>query len=302
MLLSSCDAQTAGFKNGFDLSNAIIPTNEILSGGPPKDGIPAINEPKFVSQKEAGFLSSKDRILGLMMDGVAKAYPIKILNWHEIVNDTINAIPFAVTYCPLCGTGIAFSSRVKGMTLKFGVSGLLYNSDVLLYDQKTQSLWSQILGKGVTGELVNTKLNSIPLTHTTWGHWKEKHSGTLVLSTETGFSRNYERNPYEGYNKSRRLYFEVSAQAPESYHPKEIVLGLDAGGIYKAYPFVELNKNGQAEFIEVVNDRSFTISWDSEHQSGIIADEEGKIIPVVQGFWFAWFAFHPDTIVYKAGN
>ena len=184
---------SAGSKNGFDISNASIPADQILAGGPPKDGIPALSDPKLLNAVDASYLQPNDRVIGVELDGTARAYPIAILNWHEIVNDEINNQKYAVTYCPLCGTGVAFRSDVAGNITEFGVSGLLYNSDVLLYDKKTESLWSQIMGEAVAGKLLGEKLNPIPISHTTWRDWLARHPDTKVLSTETGYSRDYDR-------------------------------------------------------------------------------------------------------------
>ena len=300
LMLFSSAVSAVERKNGFDVSNALIDVDEILSGGPKKDGIPAIDKPKFVAAKRADFLSPKERVLGLVIDGVAKAYPIKILNWHEIVNDRIHNSSFVVTYCPLCGTGVAFWSNIRGLQLKFGVSGLLYNSDVLFYDRQTESLWSQIAAKAVSGKLAGAELQQLVLVHTTWSDWLEKHPRTLVLSTRTGYLRSYNSNPYAGYEQSRKLYFQVNHKAPKTYHPKERVLGLNASGIYKAYPFVELNKHGVSQFVDVVNEQSFTILWNREHQSGRIMDSDNNEVPLMQAFWFAWFGFHPETEVFQA--
>ncbi|MFU8817641.1 MAG: DUF3179 domain-containing (seleno)protein, partial [Pseudomonadales bacterium] len=165
--------------NGFDLSDALIPVRAIESGGPPRDGIPAINQPKFVAAPEAGFLDDDDRILGVAINGQPKAYPISILNWHEVVNDSSGSQYFVVTYCPLCGTGMVFASNAGDGALIFGVSGLLYNSDVLLFDRNTESLWSQILGKAVSGPLRGEPLPQLPAFHTTWADWRERHPQTL---------------------------------------------------------------------------------------------------------------------------
>lgn len=292
---------SAGPKNGFDVSNASIPVDEILAGGPPKDGIPALSDPKLLDAVDASYLQPDDRVIGIELDGIARAYPIAILNWHEIVNDEINNNKFAVTYCPLCGTGVAFHANVAGEITEFGVSGLLYNSDVLLYDRNTESLWSQIMGEAVAGKLVGEKLNPIPVNHTTWRDWLAQHPDTRVLSTETGFFRDYDRNPYQGYEQSRQLYFGVNNRAPDNYHPKEQVVGLEFDGVYKAYPFVELEKNGQPRFKDTVNGISVTIEWDSTNQSVVLSDAKGVRIAGIQGFWFAWFAFHPDTLVFQAG-
>jgi len=130
--------------NGFDLRDALVPPQAIEAGGPPRDGIPAIDEPRFVEAAHAG-LTDRDRVLGLALGADARAYPVRILNWHEVVNDRVDGQPVAITYCPLCGTGMAFDARIDGQATRFGVSGLLYNSDVLLFDRRTESLWSQIV-------------------------------------------------------------------------------------------------------------------------------------------------------------
>lgn len=289
----------AATNNGFDLTNATIPQDQILGGGPSKDGIPAIFEPKLIAAKSASYLKSDDRVIGVELDGISRAYPISILNWHEIVNDKINQYSFAVTYCPLCGTGVAFYSTLRGNNAQFGVSGLLYNSDVLLYDRETESLWSQILGEAISGELVGEKLKAIPISHTTWRDWLKQHPDTTVLSDDTGFSRDYSRNPYQGYEKTRALYFQVNNTAPATYHPKEEVIGVELEGVFKAYPFVELDKQGLSKFDDTVKGTLITIVWDSVNRSVKLYDENGDRIAGVQGFWFAWFAFHPDTLVFK---
>lgn len=166
-------AAGASLLNGFDLQGALVPAEAILPGGPPRDGIPAIDRPRFVDAARSG-LAPKDRVLGLRLGREARAYPVRILNWHESVNDRVDGRPVAVTYCPLCGSGVAFDARVAGQEASFGVSGLLYNSDVLLYDRGTQSLWSQIMGRAISGPLKGTPLVSLPLTHTSWTDWRER--------------------------------------------------------------------------------------------------------------------------------
>ena len=286
-------------KNGFDLKNSLIPHQQILRGGPPRDGIPSLDSPKFLTSKESNFLHAEDRILGIVIDQQARAYPIKILNWHELVNDQIGGQSFMITYCPLCGSGVAFSSQVKGEKLVFGVSGLLYNSDVLLYDRSTDSLWSQILRKGVSGKFSGVQLKQLPLAHTTWKAWKKKYPDTRVLSTQTGFSRNYNSNPYQGYEKSRQLYFNVNQKAPELYHPKEQVIGIEINDVFKAYPFVELNKSDQSIIHDVIGNQKISVHWDQSNQSGTVLDAKGIEIPTIQLFWFAWYAFHPETLIFQ---
>ena len=295
-------AASAGPTNGFDLSNSILPQQQIHHGGPARDGIPALSDPTLISAAQADYLGDDDRVVGITLKGQSRAYPIAILNWHEIVNDEIGAQRIAVTYCPLCGTAVVFDASIDGIATDFGVSGLLYNSDVLLYDRDTESLWSQIMGQSIAGVRVGKLLTALPISHTTWGDWRGKHPQTQVLSDDTGYSREYQRNPYDGYEKSRATYFSVNNEAPDNFHPKEIVAGLGIDGVYKAYPFIELDKNGRAHFEDSINGVTLSFSWDSANRNVTITDIDGNPVPAIQGFWFAWFAFHPQTQVFKASE
>lgn len=301
-LIATAYVSFASPHNGFDLSNTLIDADKILSGGPAKDGIPAIDKPIFMPVAVASHLKPDDRILGIKINGVSKAYPIAILNWHELVNDEVAGQRFIISYCPLCGTGVAFSSRVKDSDLNFGVSGLLYNSDVLLYDRQTESLWSQILGKAVSGDFIGQKLIKLPLTHTSWSDWKASHPQSQVLTEQTGHSRDYRRNPYSGYEKSRALYFQVTDKAPDWFHPKERVLGLEVDDRFKAYPFSEIDKAGKTSLDDRFAGQNIKIHWDKNNQSASLSDASGKQIAAIEGFWFAWFAFHPNTEVFRAGE
>jgi len=293
-VMKSCFSQE---KKGFDLSNTSIPINEIKDGGPGKDGIPSIDAPKFLKGSET-LLDRNARILGVYENGIAKAYPINILNYHEIVNDHFGNQPVVITFCPLCGSGIAFDALVNGKPKTFGVSGLLYNSDVLLYDRETESLWSQLKYQAVAGPLVGESLKMLNTANTTWKSWKEKYPNTLVLSEETGFKRDYSRNPYPGYEDSPALYFSVSDQDTR-FHPKETVIGVEINGKFKAYPFSELEKLKGKELKDSFQGKDLIIKYKPSSKSAEIFDAEANPIPAVTNFWFAWFAFHPDTEVYQ---
>ena len=285
-------------KNGFDLANSIIPVKQILSGGPPRDGIPSIDKPKFVEANKADYLKSKDRVIGIIVDGEARAYPIRILNWHEIVNDKIKGKSVAVTFCPLCGSGIVYAADFNNKPHRFGVSGLLYNSDVLLYDRETETLWSQILSKGISGKLVNQKLEIIPSSHTSWSAWKNRYPKTKVLSTDTGFRRDYNRTPYGSYTKNTSIYFPIEFKS-KKYHPKERVLGITINGKSKVYPFSELSKLDKNTLKDKFEGEKLHLEFDSENRDGVIKDDTGKILASVNTFWFAWYAFHPKAVIYK---
>ncbi len=288
--------------NGFDLDGASIPAREITSGGPPRDGIPALNDPMFVAAEAASFMRGDDRVLGVVIGGVARAYPIKILNWHEIVNDRIGQQFLVVTYCPLCGSGMVFASNVQSGRLQFGVSGLLYNSDVLMFDRNTESLWSQLMGESVAGKLKGTPLPQLPALHTTWANWRNVHPNTEVLSIDTGYQRNYEKSPYLDYTRTRKLYFGVSHKAPTTYHAKELVLGIVVNDLSKAYPFSELRKAGRTEFADKIGTETIQVFWDNASETAYATDQRGKILTTTVAYWFAWYAFHPQTDTFTAAS
>ncbi len=287
-------------KNGFDLSGSSVPVDEIFPGGPPRDGIPAIDKPQFMPIDDVGWLQDDDRVLGIDYGGEAKAYPIAILNWHEVVNDRIGQEDVAVTFCPLCGTGMAFKARVGGETKRFGVSGLLYNSDVLLYDRETDSLWSQIARQAISGPLKGQHLEMIAVTHTTWQDWKKRYPDSLVLARDTGHRRDYGQDPYENYKENTAILFPV-ANTDARYHPKEQVIGLELQGQFKAYPFVELAQS-KMPLRDQLAGQKITIDYDMTHGTGRVLGADGMEIPSVIGFWFAWAAFHPDTLIYSANE
>ena len=293
-ILTAPALHAAESRNGFDYSDASVPTDEIVWGGVPRDGIPSIHEPKFVAADEADFLRSKDRVLGVVRNGIAKAYPIKILDRHEVVNDKFEDESIVVTYCPLCFTGMAFTVQFGDIDLKFGVSGLLYNSDVLLYDYRTGSLWSQLLSTAISGPLKGYTIPAIPTANTTWRDWQLRHPDTLVLSTDTGFPFKYRGSPYDEYRRNSRLMFPVATYS-KAYRRKELVLGITIGDVQKAYPFKELRKHGESSFADSFGGTELTIEWQEEDKYARAIDSNGEEIPTVIVYWFAWFAFHPDT-------
>lgn len=299
-LLVAVIAYALGLENnGFDLSDSLVPADQIHLGGPPRDGIPAIDNPRFIAADKAAFLQPGDRVLGITYGGQSKAYPVKILNWHEVVNDRFGDQAVALTYCPLCGTGVAFATGSGGQERHFGVSGLLYNSDVLLYDRKTESLWSQLMAQAISGPLKGERLQMVAMEHMTWQGWSARYPDTLVLSTDTGFDRDYEQSPYAGYADEADLYFPVNARS-RRYHPKERVLGVELNGQFKAYPYVELAQMSSGEVAEQLAGQKITVHFDAESQSARAFDESGRLLPAVSSFWFAWYAFHPETAVFQA--
>lgn len=283
--------------NGFELKGALIPVREILPGGPPRDGIASIDRPRFKHISGFKEFGNNSQVLGVYYNGVAKAYPINIMDWHEIVNDNFAGKPVAVTYCPLCGSGVAFNANVaQGKSTEFGVSGLLYNSDVLLYDRATESLWSQIMGKAVSGPLKGQELELILTKRMTLRAWRQLYPGTQVLTTETGYNRNYQQTPYGNYAFENRTYFPV-AHTDDTYHKKEWVIGVENNGAFKAYSLKRLAKLPQQEMTDKIGGETFTITWDKKAEHVTVTNAQGQEITSIQMFWFAWVAFHPQTEV-----
>lgn len=296
LLVAAASFAHADSLNGFDLRDTLVARKLIRSGGPPRDGIPSIDSPRFVSADDADHLSDTDRVLGVVIDGITKAYPIKILNYHEIVNDQFGDAPVAVTFCPLCGTGIVFDARIDGQARQFGVSGLLYNSDVLMYDRQSESLWSQILAQAISGPARGRYLRALPARHTTWANWRQHHPETLVLDEPRRFQRNYDVDPYLGYADSKRLWAPV-AHKDRRYPRKSVVVGVVVNGAAHAWPFAELPDDGQV-VADTVGGQPVSLHYDSATRSAAVLDADGREIPSFTAFWFAWVAFHPDTGVY----
>ena len=280
---------------GFDVSNATIPVNRILSGGVGRDQIPSIDNPKFLSTGQVHFLRDLDLVVSVTSGETTRAYPLRILNLHEIVNDSIAGEHIAVTYCPLCGTAMVFDRKFGDEVKTFGVSGLLYNSDVLMYDRESESLWSQLAVESVAGTMVGTPLNWRASAVMKWKAWKERYPAGEVLSTDTGFRRDYNRNPYAEYMQSTNTMFPVPTLRRDL--PKKTwVMGLLVDGKAKAYQLAYLPQDEVLS--DTVNGRDILIHLDGESMEfqAEYADTREKI-PAVMVYWFAWQGFYPDTEV-----
>jgi len=295
------DLVQAQTKNGFDLSRASINPKQILSGGPDRDGIPAIDHPEFIPVKEVDYLRDKDIVIGLVRGNIAHAYPTRILIWHEIVNDVIANDAVAITYCPLCGTAMVFDRTIDGKTRTFGVSGLLYQSDVLMYDRESESLWSQLARQAVSGPAVGQKLNWLPSQYMTWKAWHRKYPDSLVLSLNTGYRRNYQAEAYASYFASDNTMFPVPYSRTE-LAKKAWVLGIIVNGKAKAYAIDDLSakhRHGENVISDTINRTTLTVRYDAAKKSPHVTGPDGKTIPAVITFWFAWQAFYPDTQLWK---
>ena len=280
-----------------DGTKYVVDPKKLLSGGVPKDEIPSIDDPKFVSVEEADkYIQDNELVLALTYKGVKRVYPLQILVWHEIVNDTIEDDPILVTYCPLCGSGIAFERRIDGEEVEFGVSGLLYNSDLVMYDRKTGSYWSQLEGMAIVGELSGTKLKLVPIDTVVWRDWKNEHPNSEVLDQRTGFRRSYGTDPYGGYYEDSYLMFPVENR-DDRIHPKSVIFGVELEGDFKAYQEKDLEELNTIE--DTVKETRIRIE---RNDIGVVTvtnlDTADEIVPH-RAFWFAWYAFHPETLLYS---
>jgi hypothetical protein len=338
---SSTPITTVGNTNSAnDKEKHIVPVDQIVSGGPPPDGIPSIDDPKFISVQEAGkFLDDSDFVLGLNINGDIRAYPLQILVWHEIVNDNVGGIPVAVTYCPLCFTNQVFNRSLDDgqEIVEFGTSGKLYNSNLVMYDRTSKSLWSQAMAEGIVGKYAGTKLERVPFDVAYWKEWKQLYPDSKILSRDTGSNRPYGVDPYGDYYTNSDVLFPLSNK-DNRLGLKEIVVGFENKGQYKAYKLQEIeNKkvindqvNGKPialfslhpfmvrAYDRIVEDGELTLEFEYDADNNRIIDKqtgsewnfEGMAIngqmkgkqltrlPYDEGFWFEWIAFHPKTGLY----
>lgn len=283
----------------FDFSDLQVPRERIRSGGPPKDGIPSLTGPKTAPVSEADFMRPDDRVVGVTVNGESRAYPIKVLNWHECYNDTLGGVPIAVVFCPLCDSVTVVDRRLNGKTYEFGISGLLYNSNVLLYDRQDDALWSQAGLIAISGPNAGRSLTHLDDWQiTTFQRWRDGHPDSTIATLDTGYygPDRYNATAYASYFTTDEVMFPVEP-TDDRFANKYPVIGVRVGEIAKAYPVdaiantpggrVEDTINGQPLILEVTGDPQ-TIRI-------IQAPEDARVIHT---FWFAWYAFHPQTAVY----
>ncbi len=325
-LAMSCSKDEDGQLDG----DWLIPKDEIQDGGPGKDGIPSVDHPNFVNVSQISFLNDDDLIVGVERNGIVHGYPHAILNWHEIINDQISDINIAVVYCPLTGSATVWDRTINGTVTTFGVSGLLYNSNVIPYDRLSQSNWSQMRQESVNGSLIGLKAFSYRVVETTWKSWKKMYPNSLIVSNNTGFNRDYTSYPYGDYitNNSNFLF---SVNPIDSRLPsKERVLGvfgnnmtysielfndsvktiLDGGTIVcgsKNDNFIVAYKNNFNLSFEPIQDSLPIIMKDNEGNrwnvfgEAVSGSRQGKRLEKTESFisyWFAMGAFYPGISIY----
>lgn len=272
---------------------------EILSGGPPKDGIPALSDPSFLNASDEMRLDAREPVITVEIEGaVPRAYPIRYLTWHEIVNDTVGDVPVAVTFCPLCNSGITFDRRVNGQVLDFGVSGKLRHSDMVMYDRQTESWWQQAIGTGIVGELTGIELDTYPSWMESWETFVLRNPDGLVMD-EPEFARSYGTNPYVQYDSSFRPFLYSGEMPPHDIPALARVVRVGE----RAWPMTRLAEEG------TVTEAGVTLTWTAGQASALdsrdigdgkevgnvrVRDDAGNDLAHDVMFAFAYHAFWPD--------
>lgn len=286
-------AETFGFDDGTKKTVAL---EDLHQGCPARDCIPSIDAPRYVTAADASHIADEDIVVALSWMGQYRAFPTRILDRHEIVNDTVAGTPLAITYCPLCGSAVGVRREVGGTITEFGVSGVLYNSDLVLYDRATETLWDQIEATGIVGPLTGERLEFVPVTMTQWSRWRDAHPDTLVLSEDTGFDRDYSTDPYASYRSTEKLMFPVNSESNQLY-PKAVVFGFELDGKAVAYTEELLIKSGGHS--HELGGEAVTVTM---HDDGTVVLEligSGVKFEPIRLFWFAWYTFHPDTALIR---
>lgn len=245
-----------------ELPNALVDPSEVISGGPPPDGIPPLDEPVFRSIEESeDSLEDTEPVIALEIDGDARAYPVDIMIWHEIANDTVGGVPVAVTYCPLCNSAVTYERTVEGIETTFGTSGSLYASALVMYDRATESLWTHLDGRAIAGELAGTQLQAIPSPLLSWADFKAAYPEGTVLSRETGFNRNYGQNPYFGYDDPDTEPFLFLGTPDDRARAKQRVVGVTVGDASTGFALEAVSGGEATATTATVGGTDIVIFW-----------------------------------------
>lgn len=272
--------------------------DQVISGGPPKDGIPALSDPAMIEAAQEDRLTPREPVMTLEMGDPARAYPIRYLMWHEIANDTVAGVPVAVTFCPLCNTAMVFDRRADGRVLEFGVSGKLRFSDMIMFDRQTESWWQQALGQAIVGELTGTQLRQMPSVMESWDEFRARHPDGLVMDQPRA-SRNYGMNPYRAYDSAAQPFLYRGEPPPHGIEPLARVVRVGT----RAWPLERLRQAGELREAGVI------LRWTGGQASALdsarigdgrdvgtvrVTDPQGRAVVHDMPFAFAFHAFHPD--------
>ena len=283
-------------RNGFDVSNASLPGDKIVAGGPARDSIRSVDRPEFADSEAAAlWVAPANAVIGLSLGDVAHAYPVHLLEYHQVVNDDLGGVPVVVSYDPLAGVPLAYERKLAGRTLEFGVSGLVYQSNFLLYDRQTESLWLPWSGQAIAGPMLGKRLARLRVRQEPFAAWLHRHPDSLVLVRPMLKQIDYRYSPYSAYWGSETIPFPVDSVDP-TYHPKEVVVGLRADGKTRAYLGSIMRRSG-GRVVDDFAGRKVRIAYDTE--TGTFTWQIPEDVEVTEAYWFAWKALEPDTEVWQ---
>ncbi len=295
LLGAGADVPDPARPNGFDLSNTVVDRAAIRAGGPTRDRIRSVDTPEFVPPQEATWCPPPSPVIGVALEGAAHAHPVHLLEYHQVVNDEVSGLQVVLSYDPLTGVPMAHRRTVDGRVLTFGVSGLIYNAQFLLYDRETESLWAQYEGLAVAGPLAGKKLERVEVRQERMSAWFQRHPNTVVLARPERMRIDYRYSPYETYWVSEKVPFEVKAR-DDRYHPKEVVVGVGVGGKMRAYLGSILTAVG-GRIVDDFEGKKIRIAYDSDSSTFQWDVPEG--VSVTDAYWFAWKSLHPDTEIWQ---
>jgi hypothetical protein len=282
-------------KNGFDLAGARVPAEEILAGGPSRDGIRSVDAPEFVPPAEATWVLPVNPVLGVAVGEDAHAYPVHLIERHQVVNDVLGDEPVVVTYDPLAGVPRAFRRRVGDRVLELGVSGLVYNHNFLLYDRETGSLWVQFTGEAIAGPLAGRTLDRLRIRQEPLAAWLARQPRSQVLVRPMPRRIDYRYSPFLTYIVKDELLFPVKAR-DDRFHAKEVVLGVSHGGVSRAYLGSIVTAAG-GRVSDELHGRPIRLVYDTNE--AVFQYDVPEDVEVTEAYWLAWKAFHPDTQVWR---
>jgi hypothetical protein len=280
---------------GFKVTRQLVAPEKIIAGGPGRDGIRAVDSPSFAGPEAADAIGPETPVLGISIDGDARAYLSPILEYHQVVNDSVGGVPVAVTYDPLAGAPLAWKRSVDGRTLRFGVSGLLYNSGFLLYDHETESLWSQFEGRAISGPLAGKTLEPVPVRQQDFRSWLAREPKTRILIPPDPNHYDYNESAYAEYAEKDGGAFPVEAR-DRRFHAKELTIGIVVNGKARAYLASLVSANG-GRIEDEVDGKKILVRYDDER--GVFEWDVPAGVTATESYWFAWKAFHPDTTIWK---
>jgi hypothetical protein len=304
-----------------DFSRHSVSLDEIRSGGPPKDGIPSIDRPKFEvlangqTDGWAKTITDREPVITLDVGDDARAYPLRVLIWHEIANDIVGGMPVIVTYCPLCNSSLVYQRTIQGRVFEFGTTGKLRNSDLVMYDRQTESWWQQFTGDAIVGEMTGQQLKLVPSRIESFERFRMRYPNGQVLIPNDPAARNYGTNPYVGYDAAGRIPFLYDGSLPEGIDPMERVVAIETSpGKHEAWSVALLREKGRIESGDII------LSWEAGQNSPLDTHSiaEGRDIgnvmverrldgalvdhPFDVSFAFAFHAFRPGSPIHKAGT